>query len=173
MEKNFTVKEFCEGYVNCGDKEEQEKYIKKNLKTCDYVSLSDKLVYVDIIAGIAVNTKEHSLNSIGQYISTLLSIIQLYTNIEVNFDDTVNEYDILQRSEVSAAIVGNLSGDIQEFNHLIDLQVEDKINTAFSGYAGIIDVFDVISESFGKAIATTMDNNIETTIVNYKSDGDD
>lgn len=66
-----------------------------------------------------------SINYSKQYLFTALMLVDLYTNIDVDFSKGVNEYDKLAEYGIMNYIINNIpDSEIQEFRMLIDYEYE-------------------------------------------------
>lgn len=84
-----------------------------------------------------------SINYSKQYLFTALMLVDLYTNIEIDFSNGVNEYDKLAKYGIMDYIISNIEdSEIKEFRMLIDYEfqlyfqnhhsVQAYVNTKFN-----------------------------------------
>ena len=178
------IKQFCKEYFNTVD-QFKGKYLKDNLKITPYISFLRK----DAIAQIIVDrstykyetytkedgtigskkTDEIKVNSVTQYILFCRVLIENYTNLEVETNEFVEEYDALKQSGLlDKLMVGSENvqpmipaDEIGELRMLIDMKQKDELTnkceihnfiseqvTRFGELAGVLlnPVFDKISE---------------------------
>ena len=104
MDKIITVKEFVDGYKKQTDDvtNKKEKYIKKFVGN-NYVNYATKLSVADQIVQLSSTNQvdgqvngQIKINSSLRYLLYVFNLIDLYTNITVDFSNILEEYDLLE-----------------------------------------------------------------------------
>ena len=145
MNKDFEIKKFVEEYeAQIGDSE-KTKFLKTKLKTEVYLSHSEKLIAAELIVknssyailkneetGEMKQTKRIKINSPMRYILFVMTVIDKYTNLKVNFKDVLPEYDYLNKNGL-IEIIFNKIGDkeVGEFNAVIDMILNDFMTNEY------------------------------------------
>lgn len=137
MNKDFDVKNFVEEYEKQLSDVEKNSYLKNKLKVEKYLSYSDKVLLAERIVngssyaivkedGVLNKTDKIKINSPMRYILFVMTIIDKYTNITVNFNDVMPEFDYLNKNGLFE-IIFNKIGDreIGEFNTVVEMVLDD------------------------------------------------
>ena len=137
MNKDFNVKSFVEEYEKCSNNDDKAKFLKSKLKTEKYISYADKLAYADNIVksssyamikedGKLKQTDRIALNSPMRYILFVMTVVDKYTNIEVNFKNVMPEFDALNSNSLIEVIFGKIGDkEMAEFNTVVDMVLND------------------------------------------------
>ena len=146
----MTIKNFVNEYTKRAD-QLKEQYLKENLKITSYVPFLRK----DAIAQVIVDrstykyenytkedgtiglkkTDEIRINSITQYILFCRVLIENYTNLEIETNEFVEEYDALKECGLlDKLMVGSENvtpmipvSEISELRTLIDMKQKDEL----------------------------------------------
>ena len=181
------IKQFCDEYTKRAD-QLKEQYLKDNLKITTYVPFLRK----DAIAQIIVDrstykyenytkedgtiglkkTDEIRINSVTQYILFCRVLIENYTNLEIETNEFVEEYDTLKQSGLlDKLMVGSENvppmipaDEIGELRMLIDMKQKDEltnkceIHNFISEQVGrLSDLLKVVSEPFIQELNKKLD----------------
>lgn len=153
MNKNFNVKGFVEDYEKKLTNTEKESYLKGKLKTEKYLPYADKLATAENIVksssyamikedGVLKKTDKIEINSPLRYILFVMSIIDKYTNIEVNFKNIMPEFDYLNKNNLFEAIFAKIGDrEINEFNTVVEMVLDDFVSNKFETKNYISDIF--------------------------------
>lgn len=137
MNKDFNVTNFVEEYEKCSNNDDKVKFLKNKLKTEKYMPYEDKLTIADNIVahssyamvkedGKLKQTDRIALNSPMRYILFVMSIVDKYTNIEVNFGNIMPEFDGLNKNGLFEVIFEKIGDkEISEFNTLVEMVLND------------------------------------------------
>lgn len=107
-----------------------ETFIKKHIVT-DYVDFATKSAYCDSIINatcyIKVGEKKIiKFNSATRYIFFTMKIIELYTDIEINADNLLGDYDKLNKVDaINCLIAGISESEYSEFYTLLNMKLDD------------------------------------------------
>ena len=143
MNKDFSVKDFSLEYEKYSTKDDKEKFIKNNLKCESYMPYAEKLLIAENIVKSSSyalikdgdNLKKSSkieINTPMRYILFVMTVINKYTNIEVDFNNAVSEFDYVNKNGL-IEIIFNKIGDkeISEFNTVIEMVLDDFMTNKY------------------------------------------
>lgn len=161
MNKDFNVKSFVEEYEKCSNNDDKAKFLKSKLKTEKYMPYADKLAlaenivksssYAMVKEGDALKqTDRIALNSPMRYILFVMTIVDKYTNIEVNFKNIMPDFDALNFNGLIEVIFDKIgTKETAEFNTVVEMvlndfmankyQFKNYINDALSKVSGIVE----------------------------------
>mgnify|MGYP003293055073 CR=1 FL=1 len=132
MNKDFNVKSFVEEYEKCSNNDDKAKFLKSNLKTEKYMPYADKLTRAENIVksssyamikedGKLKQTDRIALNSPMRYILFVMTVVDKYTNIEVNFNNIMPDFDALNFNSLIEIIFEKIGDkETAEFNTVVD-----------------------------------------------------
>ena len=131
------VKDFVDGYSKCTSDEQRKRYIKANLVIEEYIPYEIK----DAVAKKIIESTTHAsadensgtITAPAYYINTAaknmlmkLNIINMWTNIQVDFNDSLSEYNMLCKSGLFATITKMIPEmEVGEFVSLVDWARDD------------------------------------------------
>ena len=137
MNKDFNVKSFVEEYEKQMNDIEKSKFLKSKLKTEKYMPYSDKLTLAENIVkhssyatvkedGILKQTDKIALNSPMRYILFVMTVVDKYTNIEVNFKNIMPDFDALNFNSLIEVIFEKIGDkETAEFNTVVEMVLND------------------------------------------------
>lgn len=156
MEK-ITIKKFVEGYNNCSNTALKDRYIQEKLTITPYVPVLRKDAIADIIARRTVyeheiytaedgtqknrSTGNVKVNTFIGYMLFVRTVIEEYTNLEIDKEHFDQDYDALKISGLLNRLMGGENslipcGEIAELNTIIDMKKSDLLTIESS-----LDVF--------------------------------
>ena len=143
MNKDFNVKSFVEEYEKQMNDIEKGKFLKNNLKVEKYMPYAVKLQLAEHIVrsssyamikenGELKQTDRIALNSPMRYILFVMTIVDKYTNIEVNFKNIMLDFDALNSNNLIEVIFEKI-GDKEcgEFNTVVEMVLNDFMTNKF------------------------------------------
>ena len=137
MNKDFNVKSFVEEYEKCSNNDDKAKFLKSKLKTEKYMSYADKLALAENIVksssyamikedGKLKQTDRIALNSPMRYILFVMTVVDKYTNIEVNFGNIMPDFDALNFNSLIEVIFEKVGDkETAEFNTVVEMVLND------------------------------------------------
>lgn len=137
MNKDFNVKGFVEEYEKCSNNDDKAKFLKSKLKTEKYMSYADKLTLAENIVnhssyamvkedGKLKQTNRIALNSPMRYILFVMTVVDKYTNIEVNFGNIMPDFDALNSNSLIEVIFEKIGDkEMAEFNTVVEMVLND------------------------------------------------
>lgn len=144
MNKEFNVKNFVEQYEKQLNEAEKAKFLKTNLKVEKYLPYSEKLIKAEHIVksssyaivknedGELQKTNRIKINSPMRYVLFVMTIVDKYTNLEVNFKDIMPEFDYLNRNNLFEIIFTKIGDkEVGEFNTVVDMVLDDFMTNEY------------------------------------------
>ncbi len=137
MNKDFNVKSFVEEYEKQTTDADKAKFLRSKLKTEKYMPYADKLAIAENIVksssyamikedGELKQTDRIALNSPMRYILFVMTVVDKYTNIEVNFKNVMPEFDALNFNGLIEIIFEKIGDkEMAEFNTVVDMVLND------------------------------------------------
>lgn len=137
MNKNFNVKSFVEEYEKQVNDADKAKFLKTKLKTEKYMPYADKLALAEKIVksssyaivkedGVLKQTDRIALNSPMRYVLFVMTVVDKYTNIEVDFKNIMPEFDTLNFNSLIENIFEKVGDkETAEFNTVVEMVLND------------------------------------------------
>ena len=157
MNKDFNVKGFVEEYEKCSNNDDKARFLKNKLKTEKYMPYADKMAIAENIVkhssykmikedGDLKQTDRIALNSPMRYILFVMTVVDKYTNIEVNFKNVMPEFDALNFNSLIEVIFEKVGDkEIAEFNTVVDMVLNDFMANKYQFRNYIDDTLSKIS----------------------------
>lgn len=184
------IKEFCEAYRNIATDSLKVKYVKENLEVREYVPFIEKCTaverlinatmyqhenYIDTTDGSTKRRKTNNVkvNSLSQYLLFCRTVIEKYTNLEVETEGFYEEYDELKRCGLlDKLMVGTETtlplisvGEITELRSMVDMYRSDVIANYANPQSYIANQAERVSTIFSVTLKPVMDR-IATAVEN-------
>lgn len=164
----ITIKNFVEEYNNRVDKL-QETYLKENLEVISYLPFSYKNVLAEKLVNLTTfvyedylkendsvgrrKTDKIKVDSVGQYLLFCRIVVENYTNLVVETNDFLEEYDLLKSSGLlDKLMVGTETvppiipaSEISEMRSIISMKQSDVM----TNHCEIHNYIDSLIERFG------------------------
>ena len=137
MNKDFNVKSFVEEYEKQSNDTDKAKFLRNKLKTEKYMPYADKLAIAEKIVNhssyafvkeddVLKQTDRIALNSPMRYILFVMTVVDKYTNIEVNFGNIMPEFDALNFNGLIEVIFEKIGDkEVAELNAVGDMVLND------------------------------------------------
>lgn len=137
MNKDFNVKSFVEEYEKQVNDADKAKFLKTKLKTEKYMPYADKLALAENIVksssyaivkedGVLKQTDRVALNSPMRYVLFVMTVVDKYTNIEVDFKNIMPEFDALNFNSLIENIFEKVGDkETAEFNAVVEMVLND------------------------------------------------
>lgn len=146
--------EFMELYNNCEETDKRIIFVKEHI-TKSYIPLEEK----DVRAQIIINNSyyddngDFKVNSTAKHMFTFLSIVDMYTDIDINFKDGLNEYNELDKSMALDDIVSMIDGkDLNEFKIILNMKCNDVITNEYEPHGYISKQVERFGELVGNVL---------------------
>lgn len=145
MKKDFTVIEFAKKYEEKLTNNDKATFLKTKLKVENYMNYAEKVLIAENIvrsssyaiskdkdSGELTKTNQIHINSPMRYVLFVMSIVNKYTNIEVNFDNIMIEFDVLNKNGLVELITKRVGEkEIAEFQTVVDMVLGDFMNNEY------------------------------------------
>lgn len=178
--KKYTVEEFCKQYDGFGSSQLKENFVK-SIMNPHYVPYEKKIAICEKIIESSyyktteidgVTTRKLHVNSPTQYILYHLYLVKEYTHIDVKFNNVLEEFNLLNKSDVIDLICGLISEkEYKEFRVLLDMIESDVMQNEYETHAFITGQVERFADLFGhvalpalEKIGEALDNMDESTI---------
>lgn len=128
MENKVNIKEFVEKFKQCTTEDEKTRLVMKNITITPYVKVLEKVITIENIIKVANYDKNKKLciNSCIQQVFYVLSIMKLYTNLEVDYTNPLECYDLLEESGLTDIIMLKIpEKEAMEYSNLFTMAVSD------------------------------------------------
>lgn len=146
--------EFIELYENEGNVNKRNTFVKSHIIK-SYIPLEEK----DVRSQIIINNSYYDengnfkVNSTAKHMFTFLSIVDMYTDIDINFKDGLNEYNKLDASMALDDILSMIDEkDLNEFKIVLNMKCNDMITNEYEPHSYI----NKQVERFGELIGATL-----------------
>lgn len=171
MEKTLKVEELVKEYTSTTNDVARKMFMEK-IQVEPYISFSAKLVYANrIIESTAWDDKHKriEINSPARYVLYVYTLISAYTNIDVQNDSMLTDYDALTAAGLKDKIIAKIpEGERKEFDAVLKMVADDYYANHFETHAyidSIIDRIRNIVENFFSPISEDLVkglNNLDT-----------
>lgn len=173
----YTVKEFCKKYNETNLEQIKEDLIKKAMNP-HYVSYEMKITICEKIVENSYYKKNNDgikklhIDSPAQYMGYCLWLIKTYTNIEINFENSLDEFNKLNECGLLDVILSSIpENEYKEFNIILDMVRNDVLQNEYETHAFISNQVERFGELFGaiakpaiEQLTKTLENMDEKTI---------
>ena len=169
MNKDFNVKSFVEEYEKQMTDADKTKFLRNKLKTEKYMPYADKLTFAENIVthssyamvkedGVLKKTDRIALNSPMRYILFVMTVVDKYTNIEVNFKNIMPDFDALNFNSLIEVIFEKIgSKETAEFNTVVEMVLNEFMANKYQFKNYMADTLLKVSGIVGKC-APLIDN---------------
>ena len=116
-----------------------EDFMKKHIVK-DYIPFVEKCVWCDNIVKVSCHSTEGEheyvkINSANRYVAFVMRLIDLYTDIEIDFKDAkfVGQYDELNKVGAINALITSIPEDeYSEFTTILNMKMDDFRDNEYS-----------------------------------------
>lgn len=170
----MTVREFVEGYRKTSDNL-KDRYVKEKLEIKNYISFADKCNLAKRIVKATTYEKDLDgkdtgnikINSISRYLLFTLSIIDNYTNIDVDFGNVIEEYDLFKSNGLLELFIGSENQLIPESEYfevqtILNMTLDDTVQNNMSTQAFIQNQVTRFGTLLGVTLSPIMDKLAES-----------
>lgn len=168
--------EFMELYDNFEETDKRVIFIKEHIVK-SYIPLEEK----DVRSQIIINNSYYDengnfkVNSTAKHMFTFLSIVDMYTDIDINFKDALNEYNKLDASMALDDILSMIDEkDLNEFKIILNMKCNDVITNEYEPHSFIKKQVERFVELIGEALSPIIEkidlNNLEDFLNQLKEE---
>ena len=119
------VNEFVEEFKKCFDDKDREELVKTILLG-EYVPVEKKTaVAAEIIGKCNYSKGNLQVNSVAMFVSYVESVLQLYTNLELDKINPIKDYDALQEYRIVDFIMACIGDDLEEYRVVFNMCRDD------------------------------------------------
>ena len=155
------IKNFVESYSNFVTQNLKDNYLKDNLEITTYVPFVKKVTYAASLAQntmIDKDTGNVRVSSESNYLFFVRSIIELYTDLEIENNAFYDEYDLLNESGLLDKIMQMIpEKEINEFKMLCDMKKDDIIFNKSTPKAFINQQIERVSNILGVTLKPALE----------------
>lgn len=157
----MTIKEFVEKYNQIATDRLKEDFVKNNLKITTYLPFLTKMTLADKLAKVTTLDKDTGNINVKSDINYLLfcrSIIENYTDLQVETKGFYEEYDSLNESGLLDKIMQMIpEKEITEFKMICDIKKDDIIFNQSTPKAFINQQIERVSTILGVTLKPVLD----------------
>ena len=150
------IKEFTEKYNAIATDRLKEDYLNNNLHIKTYLPFLTKVTLADKLARVTTLDKDTGNINIKSDVNYLLfcrTIIEQYTDLQVETEGFYDEYDLMNESGLLDKIMQMIpEKEIAEFKMICDMKKSDLLQNKYENHAFISDQV----ERFGTLIGVTL-----------------
>lgn len=149
------VNELCKNYKAAATEAAKNDYLKKSIKTRKYIPYAEKVTHAKalVAASNMTDAGDVVLDSPRQYLSNVYAILNMYTDLELNEDAWVEEYDQLNELGLVKKIIDQLpEADLGEFEVLRNMVYDDFIENQTSTRSWISKLVQKFSEKLNSGM---------------------
>lgn len=156
------IKDFVDAYLNETDENNRNELIKKHIKRT-YISYISKYTVASRIVDDVCYDNGVFANDTPRLIFTfVISVIKMYTDLEVDKDDPINDFDLLEQNSLTIKITNAIGDDYNTFETILYSVVEDREKKESS----IISYLKNLEQDINKYIASDDFKNLISNAVN-------
>lgn len=159
--KKITVNDFIKGYKNKTTQAEMEQYMASKLAIKDYVSFNEKVGMANMITQLSCldNNGNVHVNSAKRYQMYIISLFQLYTNIEFEERNTTEQYDELDKYGIIRYLIANIpEHELREYRGYTKMAFDDLMTNNYEAHAFITKKLADYFPKFSKILKPAIDN---------------
>ena len=122
----MTVKEFVTNYNKT--KNIEKHIIKTYVPYAEKITLCTKILEITCYEKISEDEKIFKMNTPSRKMMFMLVLVDTYTDIDINFQNVLEDFDILSEKELLGAIIKAIpENEVTLFSSLLDMCLDDLI----------------------------------------------
>lgn len=160
MEKKITVKEFVDKY---DFRENMMEYTEKYMIPNKYVPYEEKVNsanrivqsshYIKTKNSDGKEYKKFHIDSTAKYMLYCLELVRMYSNIEIDFKKSLEQFNMLNSCGALDAITNLISKrELKEFNMILDFVESDLMQNEYEIHSYISNQVERFGELIGKSL---------------------
>ena len=124
------VKNFVEQFEKSTDK---QRFVSKHIKETYMpyavkMSNAARIVRSSTYAKNDDETEMFKISSPTRYLLFVVTVVQYYTDIEINTEEVTDEFDILNECGAVEHILATIGKDVDEFQTIVNMTLDDEIS---------------------------------------------
>lgn len=128
----MTVIEFVTEYKKLTTESAKEKFFKSHIKTY-YIEYAEKIAICERIINRSmyktVNEKQiFSINTPTRYMLFMLSIVEKYMDLELQWDKILIDFDIIEKNKIGTLLISYVQ-DCEVTQTVLKMMVDDRIDS--------------------------------------------
>ena len=170
VKKTMTVKEFVEKY-DAAESDIEKTALLEGIIVRKYVPIADKCALCQAMVKSAnVTDGKMDMNSVALYVSyIILGVVNLYTSIEIETKNAMEQYDMLQSRGLVDLITHFIGEDLKELQTVLNM-CRDDFNARYYSTPGIVNrLVDLVQDTVGEVMKQLDPESIEGLKVLLKS----
>ena len=160
----YTVKEFCEKYNGTNVDQTRIAFIEKAMNT-HYIPYEKKIAICEKIIENSYykksddeEAKKLHINSPAQYMFYCLNLVRHYTNIKIDFGNSLEEFNMLNENGLIDFIIASIpEKEYKEFRMILDMVEKDVFQNEYETHAFIANQVERFGELFGHVAKPALD----------------
>lgn len=170
VKKTMTVKEFVEKY-DAAESDIEKTALLEGIIVRKYVPITDKCALCQsMVKSANVTDGKMDMNSVALYVSyIILGVVNLYTSIEIETKNAMEQYDMLQSRGLVDLITHFIGEDLKELQTVLNM-CRDDFNARYYSTPGIVNrLVDLVQDTVGEVMKQLDPESIEGLKVLLKS----
>ena len=165
--KKMSAQEFIKKYNALTSEKIKEDLLKTIVKDIyvpyeNKITICEKIVaasyYIKTKDNNGIETKKMHINSPANYMFYCLNLINTYTSIEIDFNNALDEFNLLNANGCMDLIFDCISArEIQEFRMILDMVENDTIQNEYELHAFISNQVERFGSLTGYVLAPLLD----------------
>ena len=157
------IKDFINDFNKLKTDEDRKIFVEQ-IVTTEYVPFIEK---ADACLKIINDTwykkdemgrKKLHITSTGTYVLYTMVVINKYTDLEVDFKNTIAQYDLLNKNNYLGMIMSFIpKNELEEFRRILDMTQQDVLQNEYYTPAYISNNIETISMAIGATIAPAIE----------------
>jgi hypothetical protein len=136
------------------------EYIKKTLEVKTYIPFSTKKQIAEMIVeqNSSVENGIVYIDSVGQFIGFIMAMLAAHTNLQINTEDPISDYDALSESGLLEVIIAQFEKSYSESEVILKMVASDalagnNLNAVVARFLdGILDKLDGVGDGLKSMI---------------------
>lgn len=163
---SLTVKNFIEEFKNKKIMDTHvnpnavSEYLNKTLEIKNYIPFSDKKRIAEMVVeqNSTVENGIVKIDSVGQFIGFIMAMLAAHTNLQINTEDPISDYDLLSESGLLEPIIAQFQKSYSENEVILkmvaaDALIDNNLNAVIARFLdGILDKLDGVSDGLKNMI---------------------
>lgn len=151
-ENGITIDKLIDGYLKRTSVKIREEYLKVVIKVKPYVGYGTKIFLADtIIKTSCLNDGQIYIDSCKKYLLYIYTLIDTYTNIELNQKDLMIQYDRLDSIGLIEPILALIpEKERATFKTILDMKQDDLMTNRYGVHAFIKEQMDRLTNVFSE-----------------------
>lgn len=169
----MNIKDFIEEYNLRTSDTAKCKFVKEVLNIKEYIGIAEKISLAERVVKATLYERDKDgkltgnikIDSVGRFILFTLTVIDTYTDLEVDFNNAISEYDLLEQNKLIDSFIGE-NGYIPFYEYsklqvILNMILDDAIQNNFSTEAFVKNQVTRLSDLVGATVSPVFEKLIE------------